>query len=85
MRRKLHVYTGQQWDFCQRCGQLYPMGELTLQKGLLVCTAHCHDNLDVEHRQRLIDDILGTQDSQEGADQRQEHWNYFAGWTEAEG
>lgn len=85
MRRKLHRYTGNQWDVCQRCGQLYTMPELTLQKGMLLCTAHCTDNLDVEQRGLMIERVLSSGIDQEGADQRQDYWTLFGGWDYEEG
>lgn len=59
---------GQQWDQCARCGRDYPIGRLTLQKGLLVCY-RCHDNLQVERRHLEIQQALAV-DSMEGADLR---------------
>lgn len=60
----------QQWDTCERCGRLFPMGDLTMQKGLLICRRICFDNLTVERMPFVIGQVLGTATDQEGADLR---------------
>lgn len=60
--------TGDQWDFCDRCGILHPIGDLARQRGLLLCEKDM-DNLDVERRELIIAEILGG-DNNEGADLR---------------
>lgn len=60
----------EQWDLCDRCGFRYPMSLLVMQKGTLVCTVMCVDNLDVERRPAEIASILGTE-VQEGVDTRE--------------
>jgi hypothetical protein len=52
----------QQWWNCGRCGFVYPIGHLVMQKGLLVCPKDI-DNLDVEYRPKLIAEALA--DTQE--------------------
>jgi hypothetical protein len=47
----------QQWKLCDRCGFAWPLGMLTMQKGLLL-DAKCVDNLDVEYRPKHIAEIL---------------------------
>lgn len=61
--------TGEQWDRCDRCGFIYPMTDLTLQKGLKVCLKTCKDNLDIERRQSGIARRL-EHNTTEGADLR---------------
>src|SRR5690348_797641 len=51
---------GEQWSVCVRCGFPYPMSQLTQQKGLLVCTRYCWDNLQIERRPRDIQMTLST-------------------------
>lgn len=52
----------QDWDTCQRCGFIYPLSMLTTQKGLIVCTVTCLDNLDVEQRPVIIAETLSSGD-----------------------
>jgi hypothetical protein len=47
----------QQWAACDRCGFIYPVGQLMMQKGLLV-DAKCYDNLDIEYRPKVIAEVL---------------------------
>lgn len=56
----------QQVRLCDRCGFLYPLGELTMQKGLML-DAKCIDNLDVEQRPAVIATILA--DGEEGSNE----------------
>lgn len=63
----------QQWDACDRCGFFFPMGQLVKQKGLLICIRRtCFDNLTVERRSAVIEQVLGPQTAAniEGADTR---------------
>lgn len=55
-----HGLWWQDWDTCQRCGFIYPLSLLTTQKGLVVCTVTCLDNLDVEQRPVIIAEVLST-------------------------
>ena len=48
----------QQWQLCDTCKQLHPIGQLNKQKGKLVCYG-CLDNLLVERRSRMIAERLG--------------------------
>lgn len=52
----------QQWAKCQRCWFDFPVGQLQMQKGLLV-DEKCLDNLDVEYRPKVIAEVLA--DTQE--------------------
>lgn len=45
------------WTHCDRCGHEPPVNVLTSQKGLLLCR-DCYDNLLVEERQFLIQEVL---------------------------
>lgn len=65
--------TGDQWDVCGRCGRMFPIGQLIMQKGLRICTRRrtCYDNLERERREIFIAQILGA-DNTEGADLRGE-------------
>lgn len=47
-----------QWAKCGRCGFTTPIGQMTMQKGLLV-DHKCVDNLDVEYRPKIIAEALG--------------------------
>lgn len=73
----------QQWDTCQICNRYYPIGSLTKQKGLLVCTVGtCFDNLDVERRGFEINLLLGSGLNTEGQDMRQFDKGFFEGYDE---
>lgn len=52
----------QQWAQCGRCAFDYPIGQLQMQKGLLLCPK-CIDNLDVEYRAKIIAAVMA--DTQE--------------------
>lgn len=54
----------QPWSWCDRCGFLYPLGMLQVQKGLKVCTLYCLDNLDIEYRPYIITQVLSTGDEE---------------------
>lgn len=72
MPQALNNLRHQQWDTCDRCGFLYPMSELVKQKGLLLCTRTntCFDDLTVERRPWVIEQVLGPQAEMEGSDLR---------------
>lgn len=53
---------------CNRCTFDYPIGQLTKQKGLMLCPP-CVDNLDVELRPKLIAEILS--DGEEATNERE--------------
>lgn len=47
------------WEYCDRCGFPHPVELLTKQKGMKLCVDHgCADNLDVEHRDKVIAETL---------------------------
>jgi hypothetical protein len=63
----------EQWTNCDRCGFPHPVGMLTMQKGLRLCSDHgCLDDLSVEYRERIIQEVLQTE---EGIDERAEQFN----------
>lgn len=53
------------WSTCERCGFTYPIRMLVVQKGLRVCTLFCFDNLDIEYRPFIIEQVLND-DAREG-------------------
>lgn len=57
-----------QWQLCARCGEMYPLTQLTLQQGLILCTKTCVDNLDNQYRPKEIEAVLATPG--EGTDER---------------
>lgn len=65
-----NVSIGEQWRLCDRCGFNKPMSHLIRQKGLVVCTDTCVDDLDVERRDRDVQRVLST-NTTEGADMRE--------------
>lgn len=73
--------TKQQWQSCDRCGFLYPIGSLTKQKGLML-DRKCLDNLEVERRPRMIEKVLTSGVDQEGVDTRGYDRGFFDGWDE---
>ena len=48
---------GQPWSKCGRCDALFPIGRLTAQKGLKLCS-RCLDDLTIEKRPQIIADVL---------------------------
>lgn len=69
MPNPVNHITHQQWDTCARCGAMYPIGRLQLQKGLLVHQG-CWDNPLVEEHAFRVAQVLGVGESMEGADLR---------------
>jgi hypothetical protein len=70
-----------QWQSCDQCGRLFPMSSLVKQKGLLICTSTCFDNLEVERRPWAIMQVMnpGAAQDQEGADLRTIDRGFFEG------
>jgi hypothetical protein len=54
---------GEQWDYCDRCGFVFPISQLQKQKGLLVCSKDL-DDLSIERRDGIIAQVLA--DGREG-------------------
>lgn len=48
------------WSVCQRCGFQYPLGKLVNQLGLMICTVYCIDNLDIQYRPFMIEQVLSS-------------------------
>lgn len=74
----------EQWQQCDRCGFLFPMSQLTKQKGMLLCTRTCFDDLTVERRPLMISQILGVGVEQEGVDLRVVDRAFFDGFDEVD-
>ncbi len=74
----------EQWDECARCGRLFPMSQLTMQKGLLICNQDrvCFDNLDIERHPLVVMSILGNHPEQEGTDRRWVDRSFFDPYEE---
>ena len=47
-----------EWDYCDRCGFIYPVQQLVNQKGLRVCTTTCYDKTQIEERPLMIAQVL---------------------------
>lgn len=79
MPNPLNRRTGQQWDSCSRCGFLFPVGELSVQKGLLVCSRD-RDDLSREDavRQRVIEQTLSAGQNEESTDMREVDSAFFS-------
>lgn len=62
------------------------MSDLVKQKGLLICTntSTCFDDLQIERRPLVIEQILGTGVEVEGADLRVIDRGFFEGFDEVE-
>lgn len=51
--------TGQQWGRCDRCGFPHPVGMLSRQLGMTLCSDHgCIDDLLTLRRPQMIQSIL---------------------------
>lgn len=51
----------QEWLNCDRCGFPHPIGMLTLQLGMRLCTCHgCRDDLSNYYRPAIISGILSS-------------------------
>lgn len=83
--RWLHGIRHEQHQTCQRCGVPKPMSYLKMQRGLLVCTEHCFDNLDIVQRNEIIAQALSSGQDHEGADTRAQDWAWFAPGPEESG
>ena len=79
MPNPLNRRTGAQWDLCGRCGFLFPVGELTPQKGVLVCRRDLDDTSREDGvRQKMIEQILSTGANEEGSDMREVDSAFFS-------
>lgn len=50
--------TGEPWRSCDRCGFLYPIGQLRKQLGMMLCSVTCTDDLSNDRRPQQIARIL---------------------------
>jgi hypothetical protein len=49
----------QEWENCDRCGFPHPIGMLSMQLGLKLCSDHgCIDDLTNQYRPQVISEIL---------------------------
>lgn len=53
------------WSTCDRCGFQYPLNMLVSQLGMRLCTRWCTDDLSINYRPFVIEQVL-SDDSQEG-------------------
>lgn len=69
---------------CDQCGFMFPNNQLVRQKGRLICTRKrtCFENLEVERRPFVIEQVLGPTTEVEGADMRQINRGFFEGFDE---
>jgi hypothetical protein len=52
-----------EWDTCDRCGFVHPVGMLSMQLGMKLCQDHgCLDDLSNYYRQQTISEILSSDD-----------------------
>lgn len=83
MPNPVNAIKNQQWDICQRCGRAFPVGRLTVQDGLRICTQRvCFDNEVIRRRDRLIIQILSEGEQVEGVDMRFVDQAFFPGHDE---
>lgn len=59
------------WDYCDRCGFLYPVTMLVIQVGLKVCTTFCYDRPTIWERPMIIANALDDESElDENTDER---------------
>lgn len=61
---------------------MFPMSKLVVQKGLMLCTRHCFDDLTVERRSLEIERTMAAGIEQEGVDLRMVDRGFFLGQEE---
>ena len=88
MRRNLHTYTGDQWEYCDRCRNPRRIGpgkvELGIQLGKKVCfDPGCWDDLSAheDNRDAIIQTVLEKGADTENVDDRAEYL-YFAAYPD---
>ena len=69
MGQQRGVLLHERWDRCDTCGVLYPLSKLHMQRGFLVCTVDCTDNLDVVGRETRIEEMLAAAAPTENMDE----------------
>ncbi len=62
--------TGEQWSTCERCGRQYPISQIAMQNGVLICTSRCWDDTTVQQHDTRVSEVLMTDMDQEGVDLR---------------
>lgn len=62
--------TGEQWGTCGRCGREYPVSQIVMQDGNLICTTRCFDDTTVEQHDARVAEALMSDGDQEGQDLR---------------
>lgn len=85
MPQNLNNIHHEQWGMCDQCGFFYPMSQLVKQKGQMHCTTrHCFDNLQIERRTFMIEQVMGPGQSvdAEGSDRRVIDRGFFEGFDE---
>lgn len=61
---------------------MYPMSYLVVQKGLMICTRHCFDDIQNELRPLEVQRALNSGIEQEGVDLRMVDRGFFLGQNE---
>lgn len=56
--RRKSGWHGIPWGFCDRCGWQYPISELVMQNGELLCRAKCYDVPLMFYRPMLLADAV---------------------------
>lgn len=52
-----------EWDNCDRCGFPHPIGMLSMQLGMKLCSDHgCLDDLTNQYRSQVISEMLEDDD-----------------------
>ena len=55
----------QEWDVCDRCGFVHPIGMLSMQLGLKLCKCHrCWDDISIYYRPVIIASVLSDPNEQ---------------------
>ncbi len=62
--------TGEQWGTCNRCGRDYPISNIAMQNGSLICRTRCWDDTTVQEHDIRVAEALMTDGGMEGADLR---------------
>lgn len=71
----------EQWDLCDRCGLLFPISQLSRQKGLMV-DKRCQDTLATERHSLEVMKALSIGAEHEGVDRRSIDMAFFVGHDE---
>lgn len=63
------VRRGEQWELCAICGFLWPLSQLSIQKGAYRCY-RCIDDLTIERHPMEVMRVLGANPEVENKDER---------------